>query len=297
MPFYLVQLAASAAAAPRIQGANAYVVFAGSVADARAACKSAYSFDTSAIWDAATVTELVAAANLDGLTIEVVINFAGSNFVGREVTKFTVVGDADDTPLALATKLRDALNDDASLAGCTVANNVVTIIAANNAGDLVITATAKLNGVAVPGLAPVVSAAGVAASARTITLPTGSLAAARLRVTVADSTNPVDVTVTADSIDALGAAAVAALNATALLSNVAYDANTQVLTIPGASDAQGAKVITAELKLDGVATLGLQPTVNAAGASGIDRTITLPADAALVPPPVPRVIKALTIEA
>lgn len=163
-------------------------------------------------------------------------------------------------------------------------------------GDLSITCELNINGVVISGITSAVSATGAEASARTITLSGGSLAGVRWNVTVADPTNPVDVSVyshAGETIDLLAARLVVLLNATALLSNVSYAAN--VITIEGATDAQGAKVITATATRDGAALPELALTVNAAGVSSIDRTITFPADGTLPVPIAPCALSTVSV--
>ncbi len=296
MPAFQIVLPSGSEAGPRTGGFNAMIVHAATSADAIAAAKAYFSDDNDNAWGAATATEIVGVSDLTGLQVAIRVSFAGANFPGRtETIEFLVTAGSSSTPATLATALAAALNADAGLANASASGAVVTIAAADNAGDLVITSEARLNGIAIPGLAPTVNAAGAAGIDRTITLPTGSLLGASINVTVADPTNPVDITVyfgQTETWDLILARLVVLMNATTLLSNVTYTSATQVVLIPGATDAQGAKVITCTVKKDGVAQTALQPTITAAGISSIDRNITFPADAVVPLVRVPTVLAA-----
>lgn len=289
MPFYMVTLPAGTEGAPRVHGHNTQIVFAVSAAQALAACKSLFSSDTDGAWGAATAVELAQQDDMEG--VEVRVTYTGDvDEYSRVVSYVGVAGDdladlAEGLKLALVAEATNIPTD------ATRSGLVVTIPAANNMGDKSIAAQCYLNGVAVDLPAVAVSATGAEASARTITLSGGTLEGSRLRVTVADPTNPVDVSVwlhDGETIDAAAARLVVLLNATTLLSNVAYASN--VITIPGASDAQGAKAITAAWTRNGIDLPEMALTVNAAGLSSIDRTITFPADGTLPAPMVPRCI-------
>lgn len=82
MPFYAVTLLASACV-PTVGDARSRVVYAGSVADARAACKSSLAFDSDAAWDEATVTELAATQDLSGIEFRATITPDADNYARR----------------------------------------------------------------------------------------------------------------------------------------------------------------------------------------------------------------------
>lgn len=92
-------------------------------------------------------------------------------------------------------------------------------------------------------------------------------------------------TVTADSddtMDDIGGKLRDALNADADLALITYTSGSQLITIPDTQNL-GDIVITAAMKINGVSIPSLAPSVNAVGAAASQRTITLPADAAVVP--------------
>lgn len=99
----------------------------------------------------------------------------------------------------------------------------------------------------------------------------------------------VDVSVTSsganDTIDEIAALLVTALNATAAIANAAYNATTNVLTVAGTADALGDQqlffTITPPSGKSEVA--GLVGAVVDGGAEADAVTVTLPADAAVVP--------------
>jgi hypothetical protein len=112
MPAYLVTRPAGSAAGPFPDGANAMVVFATDAADAKAICKAQYSFDADAAWTGATVTEVVAAADMAGFTLEVTVRTATPKH-------FVVTGVATDTLDTLGAAMAALLNADADLASVT----------------------------------------------------------------------------------------------------------------------------------------------------------------------------------
>ncbi len=294
MPFYRVDLPTSAQSGPLLAGTTSRIVHAATSADAIAAAKASQTWDADAAWAAATVTELTAQADMLGVTIKAI---APTN-VDAYKRPYSYTGIAGDKLHDLLVGLAAVMNLDLTNFPntITVSGNVLTIPSTNNIGDLVLTCALYLNGVAFAAITCAVSATGAEASSRTITLSGGSMQGSRMRVTVADPTNPVDCSVflhDGETIDLAAARLVVLLNATTLLSNVSYTNN--IITIAGASDAQGAKVITAAWTRDGVALPELAMTVNAPGVSSIDRTITLAADGTLPVPQAPLILAAASI--
>lgn len=72
MPAYLVKLA-NLLGKTLPTGKSSVVVFAADVADARSVCKGQFDGDSDAIWDAATVTEVVAGADAASMDLRVAI--------------------------------------------------------------------------------------------------------------------------------------------------------------------------------------------------------------------------------
>lgn len=293
MPFFIMTLP-DTANTPLIGGARSMVVSAASSADAIAAAKSYVGWDADAAWATATATELTAGTDMTGIEIRL-ISASDADAYNRT---FCYTGVASDTLNELLDGLAAAMNADTTTfpTTVTVSGYVLTIPAGNNLGDKAISCAVYKNGVAFASIGVAVSATGAEASARTVTLSGGTMAGSRLRLTVEDPTNPVDVSVflhDGETIDLAAARLVVLANSTTLLSNVAYASN--VITIPGASDAQGDKVITATWTREGVSLPELAPVVNAAGISSIDRTITFAADGTLPVPQPPKVLAVVKV--
>lgn len=102
------------------------------------------------------------------------------------------------------------------------------------------------------------------------------------------STTPAEFSVTGattSTIDALAALAVIALNAHSLIANAAYNSTTQVLTVAGTADGIGDQQIEVTLTPPGgeSAIPSLIGAIVDGGASGDALTVTLPADAVVIP--------------
>lgn len=111
---------------------------------------------------------------------------------------------------------------------------------------------------------------------------------ARAVVTEVDGTVAADVTVTgasAATVDSIAALLVTALNATAAISNAAYNSGTQVLTVAGTSDLMGDGHFYLAFSPPGssVAIPGFAGAHTEGGANGAALTVTLAADAYTVP--------------
>ncbi len=287
MPMYIVTLPDSCNT-PLLDGTRSRVVFAETSADAIAVAKSTVAWDSDAAWATATVTEITAQNDLLGVTIKLV---SGSNADAYK-RPYSYTGIAGDNLHDLLVGLAAVMNADTTNfpTTVTVSANILTIPAGNNVGDLAITCALYVNSVAIAAITCAVSATGAEASSRTVTLSGGSMIGSRLRVTIADPTNPMDLSVflhDGETIDLAGARLVVLMDAHALIGGggkVTYASS--VITVAGATAAQGAKVITATWTRDGVALPALALTVNDAGDASIDRTITFAADGTL---PVPRI--------
>lgn len=296
MPFYIVTLAAGACI-PLQGDARSCIVHAESSADALAAAKSQVTWDNDAAWASATATELTAATTLEGVEIRAI---SGSNADAYNRT-YSFTGLANATLADLATGLAAAMNADATNfpSGVTASGKVVTIAGGNNVGDLTISCALYKNGVAFASVGVAVSATGAEGDARTITLSGGTLEGSRLRITIADNTNPVDVSVfchDGETIDQAGARILVLLNAATLIGGTDATYSSNVISIP-ADNNVGAKVITATWTRDGVALPEMALTVSATGSAGSIRTITFPADGTLPVPRQPKVLNAVKVEA
>lgn len=137
MPAYLVE-APKTDVGTRFGKVNTVVVFAADEDDAKAMAKSQFDGDADASWDGATVTEVVAAADLQGWRLRVAVS--GVAAPGVDVT---VTGGAAATVDDLGTAMATALNATAAIdnAAYVGATNVLTIAGAADAlGDKKVTA-------------------------------------------------------------------------------------------------------------------------------------------------------------
>lgn len=323
MLFLVQRLLATTAPAGFVNGKDSMIVDAESAADAIVAAQT-YTQLNEGSWVGATATQLTGRADMTGVELRAVV----PNTSGVAQT-YSYTGVAGDTLLAAVTALTAVMNADTTTfpSGVTSSGLVITIASGNNLGaqkiasgiyvsppnsmpnlpgivqPTLVQTGIKMPGAAaisgqVPGIAPynqyapTVSAVTTAASARTITFAYGPLAGYRLRLTVADPTNPIDFSAyfgDGETLDILGARFVTLLNAlsSSIVTHATYTAGTNTLLIPGATDAQGAKAITCTITSpDGVAQVSLQPTITAPGVSSIDRNIVFAADAVL---PLPRI--------
>lgn len=295
MPFYKLTLPDSCNAGPKPGGNNTMIICAPTAADAKAAANGYYSSDAPAVWDNATVTELAQQADMLGVTFRAVVE----SDIDTYSHTYEYTGIAGDKLSDMVAGLKAVMHADTTNfpAGVTSSGLVITIHADNNTGDKTITSGFFINGNAIAEAAVAVLAETSENSARTLTASGGTMIGSRLRVTIADPTNPMDLSVflhDGETIDLAAARLVVLMDAHALIgggSKVTYASN--VITIAGATAAQGAKVITATWTRDGAALTALALTVNAAGASSIDRTITFAADGTLPIPRVATVIAAL----
>lgn len=226
------------------------------------------------------------AAKVGGSNITTSGSQSGNQTV-RRVETSTVTG--------LLTQLAAVLNGSALIdlgTDVAVSGLVLTIHADSKVGDRTITFGAYLNGVALTSIVGTVNAAGAESSNRTITISGGTMSGSRLRITIADGTNPVDVSVflhDGETIDLAGARLVVLLNAATLIggTDATYSAN--AISIP-ANNNVGDKTITATWTRDGAAIPELALTVSAPGVAASIRTITFPADGVLPVPSRPTVL-------
>jgi len=123
MPAYLVQLPSAEASPGRtlVDGVDTMVVFAADATDAKAVAKSQTDGDLEALWDAATVTEIVAGADLIGWTLRIAMSDADVNpdtGVKDTIFDLSVVGaGANNTIDEIAALMVTALNATAPIAG------------------------------------------------------------------------------------------------------------------------------------------------------------------------------------
>lgn len=230
-------------------------------------------------------------AKYGGASITTSVSQAGAHTVRRVGTT---------TVTALLTQLAAVLNGSSLIdLGTDVAASglVLTIHADSKVGDRTILFGAYMGDQAVAGITGTVSATGAEASNRTITISGGSMAGSRVRITIADNTNPVDVSVwlhDGETIDLAIARLVVLLNAATLIGGTdATYANNQI-SIP-ANNNVGDKVITCTWTRDGAAIPELVATVSGIGVAASIRTIDFAADGTL-PVPVRPVVLA-TVEA
>lgn len=210
----------------------------------------------------------------------------------RRVETSTVTG--------LLTQLAAVMNADALIdlgTDVAVSGLVLTIHADSKVGDRAITFGCYKDGVAFTGITGTVSNTGAEGSNRTITISGGSMAGSRLRITIADGTNPVDISVwlhDGETIDAAAARILVLLNAATLIGGTDATYGSNAISIP-ADNNVGDKVITCTWTRDGVAIPELAATVNAAAGAASIRTITFAADGTLPIPTVPKVLAAVRV--
>jgi len=131
MPAYLVELP-STAQASLPDGANAAVVFAADADDAKSIIKANYTGDSNAAWDAATATEIAAAADMEGFRLRVAVLDADP------VIDVTVTAAAADTIDDMGDDMVVALNALDAIGGAAYndSTQVLTIAAGSGADDL-----------------------------------------------------------------------------------------------------------------------------------------------------------------
>ena len=131
MPAYLVELD-DGARFTLPQGADKMIVFAEDAADAKAFAKAQFTGDSNAAWDGATVTEIAAAADLEGFRLRIVIADADP------VVDVTVTGASSATVDAIGALMETALNATSGISGAayTAGTNTLVIAAGSGTDDL-----------------------------------------------------------------------------------------------------------------------------------------------------------------
>jgi hypothetical protein len=227
-------------------------------------------------------------AKFGGSSIATSVSQAGAHTV-RRVDTTTVTG--------LLTQLAAVLNGSALIdLGTDVAASglVLTIHADSKVGDRTIAFGAYLGEQAVAGIIGTVNATGAEGSNRTITISGGSMEGVRMRITMADATNPLDLSVfmhAGETLDLAAARLLVLVNAHALIGGTdgTYTAGTQTFSFP-ADNNVGDNVIACTFTRDGALIPELPVTINAVGAAGSVRTIILAADGTLPVPQRPVVL-------
>lgn len=125
MPAYTV-IRPDLTGATAVSGHNAVVVFAADATDAKAMAKALHPGDSGALWDAATVTELVAATDMTGWRARCTVSNVSTGAVVADVTVTAAASDVIDD---MGTDLATALNATASIAGAgyVIATQVLTV--------------------------------------------------------------------------------------------------------------------------------------------------------------------------
>lgn len=162
------------AAVCRKNDVDAMVVVAETSADAIAISKSKTSGDVNGLWDGATVTEMVVAADLEAWTLHVLISTAA----GAVVADCSVTGAASATIDSIAALMVIALNATTPIAGSAynAGTQVLTVAqTTDNLGDHVVAVQFKPpaathdNPIAIPGLVVSKVDAGLSTAALTVT--------------------------------------------------------------------------------------------------------------------------------
>lgn len=245
-------------------GANACIVYAENSADALAVAKSKYDGDSDAMWAAATATALVAGTDMADYRLAVRVLDSDP--------EVDVLVEADDT-----WQLKTAAVGDAAGSGYTT-NDLVEVDGAGVSAVLKVTAS----GGAVTGLT-IVSHGAFTSDPGTNEVTTTKLTGS------GDDALTVDITTVKNTIEALAAKAVDALNAHSLIAAAAFNFSTNVLTIAAAGDGLGDKTVEVEVLPPAtafpgaVAVPGFASSIVDNGSAGAALTVTLGADARSVP--------------
>lgn len=123
MPAYVVALPDNLPGLTLIENHNSIIVFAASTNDAKAMAKMAFDGDGNGPWDSATVTEIVAATDLEGFTLRVVVEDASPVIVAE------TVGDSGDGIDEIGADMVTVLNANAQIANAAYdsGTNILTI--------------------------------------------------------------------------------------------------------------------------------------------------------------------------
>lgn len=175
MPSYTVTIPETAA--PLHQGKRNVVVFAEDVAAARLAAASAFDTKTgrpaywASLFTAATVTENVASADLEGAIMRVTVSAP----TPIDLSYVAVGGDTVDDMAAAMVIL---LNADAQIAGAAYsAGNLLTVAETTDTlGDATVTCTMTLNGSTLGGFVGAITHEGAAGNALTVQLALDAVA-------------------------------------------------------------------------------------------------------------------------
>ena len=183
MPAYLVQI--DPTAAPLVEGKLNAAVFAEDAAAARLVAASQFNNDRNtvggggsevspyyeALWAGATVTEIVAATDLEGSTLRVQIPDATTPI------DITVTAAALDVVDDVCADMVTALNLDAQIAGAaySVGNLLTVAETTDTLGDKTVICTWKLNGVDT-GFVGTITDQGAAGAALTVQMATDAIA-------------------------------------------------------------------------------------------------------------------------
>lgn len=176
MPAYMVE-ANRDAATRRVDGVDTMVVFAADASTAKKMAQARYTGDSDAVWNGATVTEIVAAANWIGWVFSwELIAPNGTVFSSGSLTATGAGQDTmDEIGAALATAINATGIDNAAYNGTS--NTLTVAGAADNKGDhrLIFTikppAAQNLGDVNISDLVGTITHQGAAGAAVTVVLP------------------------------------------------------------------------------------------------------------------------------
>lgn len=274
MPAYLVELPANMSGLTLPQGANKFVVFANSVANAREAAKGWFSGDANEVFTSeASVTEIVAATNMANLEIFCTVTGAAgqaTDFVGRATGPSASVGAVAINSGGVATYVVD---DILTAAGGTVK-------AGGRAATFRVTSvnTGVIDGIELvdPGEYEVLPSL----TANAVTGGGGT--AATMDLTAA----------TPGDYESVMAQMVSLLNAHPDIANAAVDfseaaGGARLLTLSSVADALGDGSVVFEVRRNGVAQPALASTITDAGIAGAVLSVAIPASPIVFPNVIP----------
>lgn len=172
MPAFLVQIPAEFVGRTLVNGADAFVVFAQDDIDAKAVAESRVDGDANAAWQSATVTEIVAGADLENWRFRVAV------LDSSPVVDETVVGAAAATIDTLCADMVIALNATSVIAGAAyvAASNTLTVAETTDTlGDKTLLVemlppASFAGSVAIPGFVGAITDQGAAGAALTVAM-------------------------------------------------------------------------------------------------------------------------------
>lgn len=294
-----------------VNGCEGMLVMAGSTADAVALCKSQFSQDVDALWSNATSTAIVPDADLNGWVLDIVINKPDRTVRGHVTV--TSDGTVDAGVKATQTLTNDAGGDAADTQTVVIGGKTYTLQSSLTNVDGHVKIGASVTATLLNLLHAVNASGGTAgtdyAAATTANTSVDGVSSNATTLVVRAKTagtagNAIATTETADhytwgaatltggedakTFDTVANAAVTALNAGGFgVTNAAYNASTNTLTVAGTADGLGDNDLVVSFfspdRVRDVPIPGLLGAVTDNGSSGAALTVVLGADNYVLP--------------